>query len=117
MRTKHFWLSVIAITVAVSSCGKKESKRPAAHKRPGELHVYVDTTGAVELEGRAMSLDSVKMLLMAQKSAGKVVLYTRERPGSPPTPAQWVAFANIREIGLPIRFEGDSLAYVLTDSQ
>ena len=116
MRTKQIWLCVIAIALAVA-CSKKEAARPPAHKRPGELHVYVDTTGMVELEGREMSLDSVKMVLAAQKASGKVVLYTRERPGSPPTPAQWVAFANIREIGLPIRFEGDSLAYVLTDSQ
>ena len=116
MRTKHIWLCVIAIALTVA-CSKKESARPPAHKRPGELHVYVDTTGVVELEGRVMSLDSVKLLLTSQKATGKVVLYTRERPGSPPTPSQWVAFANIREIGLPIRFEGDSLAYVLTDSQ
>ena len=116
MRTKHLWLYAVAAALAIA-CGRKESHRPAVHKRPGELHVYVDTTGAVELEGRAMSFDSVKMLLTAQKAARKVVYYTRERPGGPPTPAQWVVFAQVREIGLPIRFEGDTLAYVLSDSQ
>jgi hypothetical protein len=116
MRTKHIWLCLTAFAMVVA-CSKEAPKRPPAHKRPGELHVYVDTTGAIELEGRAMSLDSVKMLLAAQKAAGKVVLYTRERPGSPPTPAQWVVFAQVRELGLPIRFEGDTAAYVLTDSQ
>jgi hypothetical protein len=116
MRMKHIWLCVTAFAL-MAACSKEAAKRPPAHKRPGELHVYVDTTGAIELEGRAMSLDSVKTVLAAQKAAGKVVLYTRERPGNPPTPAQWVVFAQVRELGLPIRFEGDSLAYVLTDSQ
>ena len=113
---RQIWLCVIAAAMAIS-CGKKEAHRPPVHKRPNELHVYVDTTGGVELEGRAMSLDSVKMLLAAQKSAGKVVYYTRERPGSPPTPAQWVVFAQVREVGLPIRFEGDTLPYTLGDTQ
>jgi hypothetical protein len=116
MRTKHLRFVFIAVALTLA-CSRKEQHRPPAHKRPGELHVYVDTAGAVELEGRAMSLDSVKMLLAAQKAAGKVVFYTRERPGSAPTPAQWVAFAQIRELGLPIRFEGDTAAYVLSDSQ
>ena len=113
---RQIWLCVIAAAMAIS-CGKKEAHRPPVHKRPNELHVYVDTTGGVELEGRAMSLDSVKMLLAAQKAAGKVVYYTRERPGNAPTPAQWVTFAQIREVGLPIRFEGDTLPYTLGDSQ
>ncbi len=116
MRMKNIFLCVIAAALALS-CSKKEAHRPAVHKRPGELHVYVDTTGAVELEGRAMSFDSVKMMLTAQKATKKVVYYTRERPGSAPTPAQWVVFAQVRQIGLPIRFEGDSAAYVLSDSQ
>jgi hypothetical protein len=113
---RKIWLCVIAAALALA-CGKKESHRPPVHKRPNELHVYVDTTGGVELEGRAMSLDSVKMLLGAQKASGKVVYYTRERPGSPPTPAQWVVFAQVREVGLPIRFEGDTLPYTLSDSE
>jgi hypothetical protein len=113
---KQTWLCVIAAALAIS-CGKEAQHRPPVHKRPNELHVYVDTTGAVELEGRAMSLDSVKLLLAAQKPTGKIVYYTRERPGSPPTPAQWVAFAQIREVGLPIRFEGDTLPYTLGDTQ
>jgi hypothetical protein len=115
MRIRHIALSLLA-AVALVACSKKESHRPPVHKRPNELHVYVDTAGGVELEGRAMSLDSVKMLLAAQKANGKVVYYTRERPGSAPTPAQWVAFAQIRELGLPIRFEGDTLPYTLADS-
>ena len=116
MRVKQIWLCVIAAALAVA-CGKTESHRPPVHKRPNELHVYVDTAGGIELEGRAMSLDSVKALLAAQKATGKVVDYTRERPGSPPTPAQWVVFAQVREVGLPIRFEGDTLPYSLSDSE
>ncbi len=113
---KQIWLCITAAALAIG-CGKHEAHRPPVHKRPNELHVYVDTTGAVELEERAMSLDSVKMLLAAQKASGKVVYYTRERPGSAPTPAQWVVFAQIRAVGLPIRFEGDTLPYTLGDSQ
>lgn len=116
MRIRHLALSLLAAATVIG-CSKTESHRPPVHKRPNELHVYVDTTGAVELEGRAMSLDSVKMLLAAQKSTGKVVYYTRERPGSAPTPAQWVVFAQVREIGLPIRFEGDTIPYTLADSE
>ena len=116
MRIRHLALALLA-AVSLVACSKKESHRPPVHKRPNELHVYVDTAGGVELEGRAMSLDSVKMLLSAQKPNGKVVYYTRERPGSAPTPAQWVAFAQIRELGLPIRFEGDTLPYTLADSE
>jgi hypothetical protein len=116
MQIRHLVLALITAT-ALIACGKTESHRPPVHKRPNELHVYVDTAGGVELEGRAMSLDSVKMLLAAQKSAGKVVYYTRERPGSAPTPAQWVVFAQVREIGLPIRFEGDTMPYTLSDSE
>lgn len=113
---RQTWLCIIAATLAVG-CGKKAEHRPPVHKRANELHVYVDTLGGVELEERAMSLDSVKALLAAQKSAGKVVYYTRQRPGSAPTPAQWVVFAQIREVGLPIRFEGDTLPYTLGDTQ
>ena len=116
MRTKHLWLYALAVALSLG-CGKKESHRAKVHKRPGELHVYVDTTGAVELEGRAMSFDSVKMLLTAQKASKKVILYTRESPGSAPTPAQWVIFAQVRELGLPIRFEGDTLAYAPGDTR
>jgi len=116
MRIRQLTLALIIATTIVS-CSNTETHRPPVHKRPNELHVYVDTTGATELEGRAMSLDSVKMLLAAQKSKGKVVYYTRERPGSPPTPAQWVVFAQVRELGLPIRFEGDTIPYTLADSE
>ena len=116
MRTKHLWLYALVGALAMA-CGKKESHRPAVHKRPGELHVYVDTMGAIELEGRAMSFDSVKLLLTAQKASKKVVYYTRERPGSAPTPAQWVIFAQVRELGLPIRFEGDTLAFAPGDTR
>lgn len=111
---RQILLCVIAAVLTIS-CAKKESHRPPVHKRANELHVYVDTTGAVELEERAMSLDSVKLLLAAQKGTGKVVYYTRERPGSPPTPAQWVVFAQVRSVGLPIRFEGDTMPYTLDE--
>ena len=113
---KHVALCIVGAALALA-CGKEQSHRPPVHKRPNEIHVYVDTTGAVELEGRAMPFDSVKTLLAAQKATGKVIYYTRERPGSAPTPAQWVVFAQVREIGLPIRFEGDTLPYTAADSE
>ena len=62
MRTKHIWLCGIAIALAVA-CSKKESARPPAHKRPGELHVYVDTTGAIEAAREAQGQDARRAAL------------------------------------------------------
>lgn len=106
-------LLVPALLLALvgGACTKDEAPPPPPQTRPGELHVHVDSTGGVELNGRAMSLDSAKRVLARQKDRATGIYYTRENPAGKPTPEQWVAFMHVSEVGLPIRFEADSQSY------
>lgn len=102
---------LIPIVVVLVSCGDDGPKRQPAPLKPGEVHVHVDSTGVIELNGRQMPLDSAKAYLTRVKGRASGVYYTRENPAGKPTPEQWVAFMNVSEIGLPIRFESDSQSY------
>lgn len=108
MKTMRLLLPVAVLLIA---CGDDTPKRQPPKLKPGEVHVYVDSTGVIELNGRQMSLDSAKAHLARVKERASGVYYTRENPAGKPTPEQWVAFMNISEIGLPIRFESDSQSY------
>ena len=108
MKMTRLLLPILFLLIA---CGDDEPRRLPADLKPGEVHVYVDSTGVIELNGREMSLDSAKAFLGRVKGRAAGVYYTRENPAGKPTPEQWVAFMNVSEVGLPIRFESDSQSY------
>ena len=107
--SKRLWLFVGAAALALA-CGKKEPVGKRAHTRPGEMHVNVEPSGRIELDGEETSLDSLKVALARQKAAGKGVFYTRQPPTGAPTPEQWVVFVTVQDAELPVRFEGDTQA-------
>jgi hypothetical protein len=106
---KHSWLFVGVVALALA-CGKKEAVGKRAPTRPGEMHVNVETSGRIEVDGQETSLDSLKAAPARQKAAGKGVFYTRQPPTGAPTPEQWIVFVTVQDAQLPIRFEGDTQA-------
>jgi hypothetical protein len=105
--TRRSW-AVVAILAVALACGDSKRAGKKVRLRRGEVHVQVDSTGGIEYNGEEMSLDSLKKVLAQRKAAGNSVYYTRRPATGAPTPEQWVVFVTVSDIGLPIRFEGDS---------
>jgi hypothetical protein len=113
--TKKSWLLVALVALALA-CGKKDAVGKRAPTRPGEMHVNVETSGRIEVDGQEMSLDSLKAALVRQKATGKGIFYTRQPPTGAPTPEQWIVFVTVSDAQLPIRFEGDTQAIAVPKS-
>ena len=107
--SKRSWLLVCFAALALA-CGKKDHVGKRAPTRQGEIHVNVDASGRIEIDGEETSLDSLKLALARQKAAGKGVFYTRQPPDGAPTPEQWIVFVTVQDAQLPVRFEGDTQA-------
>lgn len=105
--TRRSW-AVVAVLALALACGDRKHAGKPLKLRKGEVHVDVDSTGRIEYNGEEMPLDSLKKVLAERKAAGKSVYYTRRPAVGAPTPEQWVVFVTVSDIGLPIRFEGDS---------
>jgi hypothetical protein len=105
--SKRSWMLVCLAALSLA-CGKKEHVGKRAPTRPGEIHVNVDASGRIEVDGEETSLDSLKLALARQKAAGKGVFYTRQPPTGAPTPEQWIVFVTVQDAALPVRFEGDT---------
>ena len=105
--SKHSWLLVCVAALSLA-CGRKEHVGKKAPTRPGEIHVNVEPSGRIEVDGEETSLDSLKIALAKQKATGKGVFYTRQPPDGAPTPEQWIVFVTVQDAALPVRFEGDT---------
>jgi hypothetical protein len=107
--SRHSWLLVCLAALALA-CGRKEHVGKRAPTRPGEIHVNVEPSGRIEVDGEETSLDSLKIALAKQKAAGKGVFYTRQPATGAATPEQWIVFVTVQNAEVPIRFEGDTQA-------
>lgn len=107
--SRRSWL-LVGVAVLALACGKKDRVGKRAPTRAGEIHVNVDASGRIEVDGEETSLDSLKLALAKQKATGKGVFYTRQPPTGAPTPEQWIVFVTVQDAALPVRFEGDTQA-------
>ena len=107
--SKRSWL-VVCIAALSLACGRKDHVGKRAPTRPGEIHVNVEPSGRIEVDGEETSLDSLKLALARQKAAGKGVFYTRQPATGAATPEQWIVFVTVQNAEVPIRFEGDTQA-------